>query len=251
LNGTTRFESIRVFIGFDHREAVAYHVLVNSIVRRSSLPISFVPLVLEHLRPVFDRPWDDRQTTEFAFSRFLVPYFSGYSGWSLYLDCDMLFLDDVARLWALRDERYAVMVVKHDYTPSTPHKLFGERQTSYAKKNWSSLMLFNNPLCRVLSPEYVSIASGLALHQFQWLESEELVGGLPLGWNFLVGEYPPNSDVRNFHFTLGGPHIKGRAQGEPADAWLAEYTAATSCGARHIKPVQRLQGDTNAGDSTE
>ncbi|MFP5405342.1 MAG: glycosyltransferase [Gammaproteobacteria bacterium] len=236
-------ESARVFIGFDSREPVAYHVLVNSIVRRASIPVSFTPLVLAHLRRIFDRPRDPSQATEFAFSRFLVPYLSGYEGWSVFMDCDMLFLDDVARLWALRDERYAVMVVKHEYEPSTSRKLFGDRQTAYAKKNWSSLILFNTPLCRTLSPQYLRTASGLALHQFQWLEREELIGALPGPWNFLVGEYPRVSGQSNLHFTLGGPYIAGHDKGDFADAWFAEYALATSCDGR----VVALPQATGAG----
>ena len=191
--------------------------------------------------------WDENQTTEFAFSRFLVPYLSGYERWSIFMDCDMLFLDDLARLWALRDERYAVMVVKHRYEPTRAFKLFGERQTAYAKKNWSSLMLFNTPRCEALSPQYVSTASGLALHQFEWLEREDLIGELPGCWNFLVDEYPRAADTCNLHFTLGGPYIRGGDHGDFAEAWFSEYGLAASCDGR----VVAAQATRGAHDEAE
>ena len=143
---------VRIFIGFDPRESIAYHVLSHSIIRRTSVPVAITPLSLAALKDVFDRPRDPRQSTDFAFTRFLVPYLCDYAGWALFLDCDMLLRRDLGDLWALRDDRYAVMVVKHDYTPSTGVKFLGQQQTSYARKNWSSVMLFNTARCRALDP---------------------------------------------------------------------------------------------------
>src|ERR1041384_5075189 len=116
-------EPVRVFVGFDTREVVAYHVLVNSIIRHASGPVSFTPVVLSHLQEVFTRPTEPTQATEFSFSRFLVPYLSQYSGWSVFLDCDMLFVEDIYKLWEQRDDRYSVMVVKHDYKPKSDTKM--------------------------------------------------------------------------------------------------------------------------------
>lgn len=220
---------IRVFIGFDQREAVAYHVLVQSIIRHSSGPVSFTPVVLHHLRSIFSRPVDPKQSTEFSFSRFLVPYLSGYEGWSIFLDCDMLFLDDIYRLWEQRDERYAVMVVKHDYISNTSTKMFAQSQSQYPKKNWSSLMLFNGPRCRSLTANYVNTASGLELHQFKWLGSDGLVGEIGMEWNYLVGEYPATGEAKNLHYTLGGPYIHGLESCDYADTWFGEYERTVAC----------------------
>jgi hypothetical protein len=222
-------EPIQVYIGFDTREVVAYHVLVNSIIRHASGPVSFTPVALAHLGSVFSRSMDPKQATEFSFSRFLVPYLSGYRGWSMFLDCDMLFLDDIYALWEQRDDRYAAMVVKHDYVPKSGTKMFNQVQTRYPKKNWSSLMLFNGPRCHALTPEYVNTASGLELHQFKWLESEAMIGDLAIGWNYLVGEYEFSRDVKNLHFTLGGPYIKGFEGCDYAEVWFEEFERAFSC----------------------
>jgi hypothetical protein len=138
------------------------------------------------------------------------------------MDCDMLMLDDIARLWALRDERYAVMVVKHVHTPKETVKFLGEPQSRYEKKNWSSVMLFNNARCTALDTEYVNRASGLELHQFKWLESEALIGDLPDRWNHLVGYNPPRDDAALVHYTLGGPYFPDYASCEYADQWRAE-----------------------------
>jgi hypothetical protein len=216
---------IRVFIGFDQRETAAWHVLSHSILARSSVPVSFVPLALQNLGGLMWRERNPLQSTDFSFSRFLTPHLSGYEGWSLFMDCDMLMLDDVAKLWAMRDERYAVMVVKHDHTPRETVKFLGEPQTKYEKKNWSSVMLFNNARCAALTRDYVNTASGLELHQFKWLESETLIGELPKRWNHLVGYDAPRGDAALVHYTLGGPYFPEYADCEYAGEWRAERSA--------------------------
>jgi hypothetical protein len=216
---------IKVFIGYDLREAVAYGVLAHSIHCRATQPVSTAPLMLSQLRGVLNRERHPLQSTDFSFSRFLTPYLSGYSGWSVFMDCDMLMLDDIAHLWALRDDRYAVMVVKHDHVPKETQKFLGEPQTKYEKKNWSSVMLFNNAKCRALTPNYVNTASGLELHQFKWLADEGLIGDLPDRWNHLVGYNAPRSDTALVHYTLGGPYFSNYADCEYASEWRRERDA--------------------------
>ena len=210
-----------IFIGFDPREVVAYHVLCQSILERSSRPVRFTPINLANLRPIFDRPTSPLQSTEFSFSRFLTPYLSDYAGWSLFLDCDMVARADIADLFALADDRYAVMVCKHDYTPKGEAKFLDQTQTRYAKKNWSSVMLLNNARCRALTPQYAESATGLELHQFRWLAGDHEIGDLPLEWNWLVGEYDFNPSARLAHFTLGGPWFRDHAACDYADEWRA------------------------------
>jgi hypothetical protein len=151
---------IRVFIGFDSREAVAFSVLSHSIQARASAPVSVSPLMLSQLKGILTRERHPLQSTDFSFSRFLTPHLSGYEGWSVFMDCDMLMLDDIVRLYSLRDDSRAVMVVKHDHVPKETTKFLGEPQSKYEKKNWSSVMLFNNAKCRALTPGYVNAASG-------------------------------------------------------------------------------------------
>jgi hypothetical protein len=216
---------IRIFIGFDERETVAWHVLTHSILARSSEPVSFVPLALNNLGKLMWREKNPLQSTDFSFSRFLAPYLSNYEGWSLFMDCDMLVLDDIAKLWSLRDDSYSVMCVKHDHQPKETIKFLGAPQTPYAKKNWSSVMLFNNAKCRSLTPEYVNTASGLELHQFKWLADETLIGAIPQQWNHLVGYSAPDAQAANVHFTLGGPYFHDYASCDYATDWLSEKQA--------------------------
>jgi hypothetical protein len=216
---------IRIFIGFDPRETVAFNVLAHSIQARASEPVSIAQLALAQLKPVLTRERHALQSTDFSFSRFLTPYLSGYAGWSLFMDCDMLMRDDVAELWNLRDDAYAVQVVKHDHKPRETTKFLGAAQTAYAKKNWSSVMLFNNAKCRALTPDYVNSASGLELHQFKWLESDALIGELPHRWNHLVGYDAPEEDISLAHFTVGGPYFPEDTGCPLADDWRAERDA--------------------------
>ena len=216
---------IRIFIGFDPREAVAYSVLAHSIQARARMPVAIIPLALSQLSHVLRRERHALQSTDFSFSRFLTPYLSGYAGWSLFIDCDMLMRDDVAKLWDLRDERYAVQLVKHDHKPRETTKFLGATQTTYAKKNWSSVMLFNNAKCRALTRDYVNTASGLELHQFKWLESDAMIGELPHRWNHLVGYDAPSEDIALAHYTIGGPYFPEYADCPLADEWRAERDA--------------------------
>lgn len=213
---------ITIFIGYDPRETVAYHVLNHSILARSSSPVAITPLHLNHLTAIFNRPRHPLQSTEFSFSRFLVPYLCDYQGWALFIDCDMLMLDDVAHLWQHRDPNYAVQVVKHQHQPQETHKFLNAPQTPYAKKNWSSVILFNNSRCTALTPNYVNTATGLDLHQFQWLDSEALIGELPHCWNHLVGYDPPSKEVSLVHYTIGGPYFSNWQTCEYAKAWFTE-----------------------------
>ena len=209
-----------IYIGYDQKEIIAYHVLCQSILEKSSRPVRFTPLNLANLKDIFNRERNSLQSTEFSFSRFLVPYLSNYTGWSLFMDCDMLVKSDIAELFDLRDDKKSVLVCKHDYIPKEDTKFLGQTQTKYEKKNWSSVVLFNNAQCKELTKDYVNTATGLQLHQFKWLESEDLIGSLPLEWNWLVGEYPQNHNAKNLHYTLGGPYFSAYKNSDHADDWV-------------------------------
>jgi lipopolysaccharide biosynthesis glycosyltransferase len=224
---------IPVFIGFDPRETVAFHVLAHSILARSTQPVAITPIALSNLVGIHARDRSPLQSTDFSFSRFLAPHLSRYTGWSIFMDCDMLMLDDIARLWALRDERYSVMCVKHDHKPKEETKFLGAVQTKYEKKNWSSVMLFNNPRCRALTPAFVETASGLELHQFKWLDDDNQIGSLPKRWNHLVGYDAPSGEASLVHFTLGGPYFKEYVDCEYAADWEHERAAMLRADQKH------------------
>lgn len=213
---------IRVFIGYDDNESVAYHVLAHSILRHASVPVAITPLVKRHMAAFYERERSGIESTDFSFTRFLVPFLSGYEGWSIFMDCDMLMTADVAGLWSLRDDRRALMCVKHDYVARDDVKFLGSVQTRYEKKNWSSVMMFNNARCRALTPAVVAGESGLFLHQFKWLGDDDLIGSLPVTWNYLVGEMSMPGVPELIHYTLGGPYFDSYASCEHADLWFAE-----------------------------
>lgn len=219
-------EPLRIFIGYDSREPVAYHVLAHSILRRSSVPVAIAPMALNLLNGIYSRQRGPTESTEFSLTRFLVPYLSGYQGISLFMDSDMLCLADVAELcepfgYRRYAAEWAVKVCRHEYTPKTATKFLGQPQTAYPRKNWSSFMVFNNVRCQPLSPEYVNRASGLELHRFQWT-ADNLIASLPLEWNWLVGEYDPNPQAKILHYTLGGPWFEPTRSCDHADLWFQE-----------------------------
>lgn len=195
--------SLRVFIGYDSEEPVAYSVLAFSIMRHAKTPISITPLKLGQLPMTRKRA--DYQSTEFSFSRFLVPYLCNYEGTAIFMDSDMLCKADLSEIEV--DPYKAVSVVKHAYTPKDEEKFLGHRQSVYEKKNWSSFMYFNNAMCKTLTPKVVNDASGLYLHQFKWLQDDSLIGEIPNQWNYLVGEGNQCNfeDAKVLHYTLGTP----------------------------------------------
>lgn len=219
---------LQVFIGYDPNETVAYHTLAHSILRRSSIPISIAPLMRSQLGGLYRRERGPTESTEFSLTRFLVPALSEYRGWSLFMDCDMLCRADFAELAAFtqRHADKAVLVCKHDYTPGPTRKFLNQVQTVYPRKNWSSVMLFNNAKCRALTAEYVNAATGLDLQRFTWLEDSQ-IGELPLEWNWLVGEYKRNPEAKIVHFTIGGPYFNEYRDCDYADEWFEEQRRMT------------------------
>ena len=215
---------INVFIGYDSKEKVAFNTLSYSILKRSTKPVAITPIYLPNIKDDFVRERNSLSSTEFSFSRFIIPHLMNYRGWALFMDCDMLMKADISELWRLRNDKYAVQVCKHDYIPKEETKFLGQVQTKYEKKNWSSFMLLNCKKCTQLTPNYINSATGLELHQFKWLESEDLIGELPLEWNWLVGEYDYKDDVKNVHYTKGGPYFKNYSDCDYANDWFNTYT---------------------------
>ena len=221
---------INIFIGYDSKERVAYNVLSHSIIQNSTKPVAITPIALNNLKDDFVRERNALSSTEFSFSRFMIPHLMNYQGWALFMDCDMLMFEDVSKLWRMRDDSKAIQVCKHDYTPKESKKFLGQVQTKYEKKNWSSFMLMNCKKCTTLTPDYVNKASGLELHQFKWLEGDHLIGDLPLEWNWLVGEYEYKEDVNNVHYTKGGPWFEEYAKCDYSQDWFKNLEESNGSG---------------------
>ena len=221
---------INIFIGYDSKEKVAYNVLSHSIIQNSTKPVAITPIALNNLKDDFVRERNALSSTEFSFSRFMIPHLMNYQGWALFMDCDMLMFEDISKLWRMRDDSKAIQVCKHDYTPKESKKFLGQVQTKYEKKNWSSFMLMNCKKCTTLTPDYVNKASGLELHQFKWLEGDHLIGDLPLEWNWLVGEYEYKEDVNNVHYTKGGPWFEEYAKCDYSQDWFKNLEESNGSG---------------------
>jgi lipopolysaccharide biosynthesis glycosyltransferase len=228
-----------IFIGYDSREREAYDVAKFSIQRRASKAPMIFPLKLHALQQwLLTRPVEMRDgkmwcpisqapmATEFAISRFCVPHLRS-KGWALFVDCDIICLADINELFALADDKYAVMCAKHDYTPTGTTKMDGQPQTTYNRKNWSSIVLWNcaHPSNKKLTVEVLNTWPGRDLHAFKWLDDSE-IGELPKEWNYLDGVYPfPNPDIKLAHLTNGGPFNKGWKGGQMDQMWLMERDA--------------------------
>jgi len=225
---------LKIFIGYDTREDVAFRTLAYSIRKRASVPVSIAPIKLKEVREqgLYTRERGPTESTEFSLTRFLVPALSGYKGWSVFMDCDMLCRTDIAGLTAEigRQADKSLLVCHHDYTPSPQRKFLNQIQTAYPRKNWSSVMVMNNERCRALTPEYVNAASGLDLHRFNWLKAGDAIGELELEWNWLVTEYAYNPDARIAHFTRGGPWFDEYRDCDYADEWFRERDSMGSSG---------------------
>ena len=225
--------TIPIFIGFDVRERAAANVLADSLITNSSLPLSITFLVTSQLEKqnLYYRERDPKQSTDFSFTRFLVPHIMDYKGWAIFMDCDMLCRRDINELWEQKNEIYSIMCVKHNHVAKEKRKFLNEIQSSYEKKNWSSLILFNCKKCLNLELEYVNNQSGLNLHRFKWLENDNQIGEIKGGWNHLIDVQPHDEakDSPLLHWTLGGPWFKSQTTmgGEFAAEWFkARYDSS-------------------------
>lgn len=213
---------IKIMIGFDQRESVAYHTFCQSIIDKTSMPLEILPLAINTLNEY--KETHKYKSNEFIYSRFLAPYLSNFQGWVLFADGDMICQSDLKELWDLRDESKALMVVKHDYVTKADKKYLGNINENYPRKNWSSLVLWNcsHPKHKILTPEFVASQSGKYLHRFSWLEDQE-IGELPKEWNWLAIEYPANINAKIIHYTLGTPCFKDYKDTDMADIWYKSY----------------------------
>ena len=208
---------IDIVVGFDQREAVAYHTFCQSVISRTSEPVRFTPLVANTVGR-------KDGSNDFIYSRFLVPHLMGYRGWAIFADGDMVCREDIARLWAMRDDRYAVQVVQHDYQTAHSRKYLGNKNENYPRKNWSSLILWNceHSANRSLTPEMIKHLDGPFLHRFSWLHDGE-IGEIPITWNWLVLEYPLNEYANLYHYTIGTPCFAAYQNCDNSSMWWSEY----------------------------
>jgi hypothetical protein len=181
---------LRVFIGRDPRQPIAYNVLADSIVRHASVPVSITALSLKAL------PITRRGLTEFTFSRFLVPYLCGYKGAALFLDADMVVTADIAELFAMANGVDSVQVNRNQ-----------------ARFEWPSAMLFNCEHCTTLTTEYIEDPRN-QLFDFAWAKS---IGEFSPEWNKCVGYAPSGLDAKLYHFTKGIP-VWRETRGNAEDA---------------------------------
>lgn len=221
-------KSIPIFIGYDAREAVAYHTCVNSIIRYSTNPISINPLSLNLLKGYNETHTDG--SNQFIYSRFLLPHLMDYNGWAIFIDGDMIIRDDIAELYNLQNNDYSVMVVKHDYKTKSNTKYLGSKNEDYPRKNWSSVVLWNcgHIKNKILTPELIQKSNGSYLHRFSWLTDND-IGSLPIEWNWLPDEYGENNNAKLLHYTLGTPCFDEFNNTTQASEWHKELELTTYC----------------------
>ena len=221
-------EIIPVFIGYDPREAIAFHVCANSIIRQASQPVSIIPLALNLLKDYTETHTDG--SNQFIYSRFLVPHLMRFTGQAIFIDGDMIVRGDIAELWNLRDSTKDVQVVKHNYKTKMTEKYLGSKNEDYPRKNWSSVMLFNcsSYPTRKLTPDYIQKSTGAHLHRFEWADDER-IGELPIEWNWLPDEFGPNAHAKLLHYTLGTPSFHEFATTPMGDEWHRERILTEYC----------------------
>lgn len=224
---------INIFIGYDPKEAVCYSVCSNSITRLASYPVAITPLNLANI-PEYNEIHTDG-STEFSYSRFLVPYLMNYQGWAIYMDCDMVLHSDISELWNLRDHSNAIQCVKHDYQTKQSTKFLNQVNYNYPRKNWSSLMLINcqHPLNRILTPKMIESHTGDYLHQFSWLDDSD-ISELPIEWNWLSDEYGVNDHAKLIHYTLGSPCFDQYKNTPMANLWFEELNQLNIQNMQHL-----------------
>ena len=218
---------LNFFIGYDSKEDIAYRVCKYSLLKRASIDLNVTSLKLDELvaKNLYTRSIDPLASTQFTYSRFLVPHLMNFNGWAVFCDCDFIFLSDASYLFQQLDDTKAVYCVKHDYTPKERHKMDGKKQTIYPRKNWSSLILFNcsHTSTKNLTVERVNSETGAYLHQFKWCKDDE-IGSLDERWNWLEGWTSGHNKEKPYavHYTRGGPWFSECQDVEYAKEWLLE-----------------------------
>lgn len=210
--------TINIWVGYDDQFSMNNAIQEASIRRHCSEDLKINYLKLSKLQQILTRKRDVLQSTDSAFTRWLVPHLTDYSGWHLYMDSDMMLRDDISKLWDLKDESKAVMVVKHPMYNIPNTKFNNNVQLNYERKYWSSLILFNCNKCQALNLDYVNVAKGLDLHQFKWV-FDDLIGELPMSWNHLVGVEEHNNEASLVHWTNGGPWFDEYKNCEFSSEW--------------------------------
>ena len=217
---------MKVYVGYDTREDIAYQVCEHSIKRRNG-QIEVIPLKQKDLREkgIYYREVDKLASTEFTFTRFFIPYLNDYKGWAVFCDCDFVWRVSPTELEQYCDDSKAVVCVQHDYKPKEGLKMDGQVQLVYPRKNWSSMVLWNcgHPKNKMLTPELLNKQTGKFLHRFSWLDDSD-IGSLPLIYNWLVGWYqePKDGTPKILHYTEGGPWFENYRDCEYADVWKKE-----------------------------
>jgi len=216
-------EKINIYVGFDQKEAVAYHVFCQSLIDNTSIPIQINPMALRTLNKYKENHQD--RSNDFVYSRFLIPFLNNFNGWALFVDGDMICQSDIKELFDLRDDSKAVMVVKHNYETKQKKKYLGNINENYPRKNWSSVILWNcnHSKHKILTPTFVSEQTGKFLHRFSWLEDKD-IGELPLEWNWLAIEYEDNTNAKIIHYTLGTPCFSDYKNTAMAEIWYKYYS---------------------------
>tara|TARA_B100000123_G_scaffold272329_1_gene254620 strand:- start:621 stop:2357 length:1737 start_codon:yes stop_codon:yes gene_type:complete len=219
---------MKIFVGYDSREDIAFKTCKQSILDASKYPnsVEVIPLKIDDLRKsgIYEREEDKLGSTEFTFTRFLVPHLMNYKGWAVFCDCDFIFREDIRALFQMADPRYAVMCVKHDYKPKAGTKMDGKEQHHYPRKNWSSMVLWNcgHESNKIITKDLINDKekTGAYFHRFSWLKDEE-IGEISHIWNWLVGWYkePDDGTPCAIHYTEGGPWFKNYARCEYSGDW--------------------------------
>jgi len=223
--------TFKIFIGWDSREPEAAEVCKYSILKHATVPVEIYFLKQAELRAqeIYTRELDPQSSTEFTFTRFLVPYLCDYQGNAVFVDCDFLFEHDIKDLFECANVNAAVAVVQHDYQPTNTVKMDGKTQYQYPRKNWSSLMLFNcaHADCQTLTPEIVSSQTGEFLHRFAW--TGYAIGSLDKTWNWLVNWYhePQDGKPKAIHYTEGGPWFPNYVKTEYGGNWIQAHNELT------------------------
>ena len=215
----------KIYIGYDSKEPIASEICEFSLNKNSSKPIKINHIKLNEVKNknIYWRETDKLGSTEFTFTRFLVPFLQNYNGWALFCDSDFLWLEDVNELFSIADNKYAIMCVHHDYKPKNTKKKLLSSQEIYPRKNWSSLVLWNcsHPSNKKVTPDLVNTETGKFMHRFGWLKDEE-IGAISHEWNWLIGWYkePEDGKPKALHYTEGGPWLGSDFQKkEYAEEW--------------------------------
>ncbi|MBY0549074.1 MAG: hypothetical protein K2W95_17505 [Candidatus Obscuribacterales bacterium] len=218
---------MKVFIGASSTEWLPAKVLEYSIRKNASFAVQTVNLA-NCVRP-FKMPLDasNKPRTPFSFQRFLIPELMQYSGRAIYLDSDMLVLQDIAKLWRMPFSG-ANLICTSALNQAQRAVQYSVMLLDCNSLNWNIDTLVNDLDSGALS--YEALVHGMAA-------ARKPAARIPPTWNFLDKYVPGTTALIHYTNMHSQPWLS--RENDAAAVWFQHLREAVLSGGLTYDEVER------------